>query len=260
MRRTISRRLPRLSRRAKVLRNLALAAALILAFCLGTGRSAWTTQGALRRMETGLLLHPGQTLYTQRDGGQSGEQWVFVLGDTYAYTGVVRNRDLGRSLFGRNAVLYQAISLDQSPGLLSLSGWDLLGGQRENWRLFCPNPPDRAVSARLTLRAPCLWRWEDGREESQTLRFSAEGERDAYGVVSFLVQADSLEGKNGPLRSDGRRGIRGRSGQPLGQDLPRRAGRIPAGVLGRGRRAPPVRPRNASWGGTEITPRREEVP
>ena len=44
MRRTISRRLPRLSRRAKVLRNLALAAALILAFCLGTGRSAWTTQ------------------------------------------------------------------------------------------------------------------------------------------------------------------------------------------------------------------------
>ena len=163
MRRTISRRLPRLSRRAKVLRNLALAAALVLAFCLGTGRSAWTTQGALRRMETGLLLHPGQTLYTQRDGGQSGEQWVFVLGDTYAYTGVVRNRDLGRSLFGRNAVLYQAISLDQSPGLLSLSGWDLLGGQRESWRLFCPNPPDRAVSARLTLRAPCLWRWEDGR-------------------------------------------------------------------------------------------------
>lgn len=154
MRRTISRRLPRLSRRAKVLRNLALAAALVLAFCLGTGRSAWTTQGALRRMETGLLLHPGQTLYTQRDGGQSGEQWVFVLGDTYAYTGVVRNRDLGRSLFGRNAVLYQAISLDQSPGLLSLSGWDLLGGQRESWRLFCPNPPDRAVSARLTLRAP----------------------------------------------------------------------------------------------------------
>src|SRR5699024_2232809 len=106
MRRSISRRLPRLSRRAKVLRNLALAAALILAFCLGTGRSAWTSQGALRRMETGLLLHPGQTLYTQRDGGQSGEQWVFVLGDTYAYTGVVRNRDLGRSLFGRNAVLY----------------------------------------------------------------------------------------------------------------------------------------------------------
>ena len=146
-------------------------------------------------METGLLLHPGQTLYTQRDGGQSGEQWVFVLGDTYAYTGVVRNRDLGRSLFGRNAVLYQAISLDQSPGLLSLSGWDLLGGQRESWRLFCPNPPDRAVSARLTLRAPCLWRWEDGREESQTLRFSAEGERDAHGVVSFLVQADSLEEK-----------------------------------------------------------------
>ena len=175
MRRTISRRLPRLSRRAKVLRNLALAAALVLAFC--------------------LLLHPGQTLYTQRDGGQSGEQWVFVLGDTYAYTGVVRNRDLGRSLFGRNAVLYQAISLDQSPGLLSLSGWDLLGGQRESWRLFCPNPPDRAVSARLTLRAPCLWRGEDGREESQTLRFSAEGERDAHGVVSFLVQADSLEGK-----------------------------------------------------------------
>ena len=62
MRRSISRRLPRLSRRAKVLRNLALAAALILAFCLGTGRSAWTSQGALRRMETGLLLHPGPSL------------------------------------------------------------------------------------------------------------------------------------------------------------------------------------------------------
>ena len=93
MKRRLRKRWPRLSRRGKILRNTALAAGLLLLFWLGVEQSAWTTDVALRRMEAGRLLEPGETHYRQKGGETGGEVWVFVLGDTYAYTGVVRNRD-----------------------------------------------------------------------------------------------------------------------------------------------------------------------
>ena len=182
-----------LNRRGKLVRNLALAAALLAAFWLGTERSTWNTDGALRQMEAALLLPPGETLYRQKGGEFGREDWVFVLGDTYAYTGVVRSRDLGRSLYGRNAAIYESLVLDQAPGLLSLSSWDLLGGTQEVWTVFCPNGPEGAETAQLTIAVSCLWTREDGREEVQTLRLSSSSQRDAHGVFSFSLPAEAKE-------------------------------------------------------------------
>ena len=195
MKRRLRKRWPRLSRRGKILRNTALAAGLLLLFWLGVEQSAWTTDGALRRMEAGRLLEPGETLYRQKGGETGGEEWVFVLGDTYAYTGVVRNRDLGRSFYGRNAAIYESLPLDQAPGLLSLSGWDILGGKRETWRAFCPNGPEDAETARLTIQVSCTWRWENGKEELQNLRLESQAKRDEHGVFSFLIRAETEEEK-----------------------------------------------------------------
>ena len=51
--------LPRLSRRGKIIRNLALAAAVVLSLWVGTERGPWTANGALRQLEQELLLEPG---------------------------------------------------------------------------------------------------------------------------------------------------------------------------------------------------------
>ena len=184
--------LPRLSRRGKIARNLALATALVLALWVGTERGSWTVNGALRRMEQDLLLGPGQTIYTQRGGSLENETWAMVLGDSYAYTGVVRGRDLGRSFWSKTASVYQAISLEGEPGLLSLSSWGLLGQQQESWRLFCPNGPEGAGSAVLTVSARCRWEQEDSKPKEGTLRFQGTAQAQ-NGVFAFVLQADTPE-------------------------------------------------------------------
>ena len=42
--------LPRLSRRGKIIRNLALATAVVLSLWVGTERGPWTVNGALRQL------------------------------------------------------------------------------------------------------------------------------------------------------------------------------------------------------------------
>lgn len=183
--------LPRLSRRGKIIRNLALTAAVILSLWVGTERGPWTANGALRKLEAELLLEPGRTVHIQTEGVLE-HQWAFVLGDEYAYTAVVRREDLDRSFFSREANLYQSMTLEGEPGLLSLSDWSLLGQQRESWRLFCPNGPKEADSAVLTVSARCRWEQEDGKPKEGTLHF--QGTAPAQdGVFAFVLQADTPE-------------------------------------------------------------------
>ena len=183
--------LPRLSRRGKIIRNLALAAAVVLSLWVGTERGPWTVNGALRQLEAELLLEPGRTVHIQTEGVLE-HQWAFVLGDEYAYTAVVRRRDLDRSFWSKTASVYQAISLEGEPGLLSLSDWSLLG-QQESWRLFCPQGPAGATSARLTVEALCQWKQSDGTRSEQVLCLQGEAARDENGVYAFLLQADTPE-------------------------------------------------------------------
>ena len=152
--------LPRLSRRGKIIRNLALAAAVVLSLWVGTERGPWTVNGALRQLEAELLLEPGRTVHIQTEGVLE-HQWAFVLGDEYAYTAVVRRRDLDRSFWSKTVSVYQALPLTGEPGLLSLSDWSLLG-QQESWRLFCPQGPAGATSARLTVSLGRRVPWSEG--------------------------------------------------------------------------------------------------
>ena len=183
--------LPRLSRRGKIIRNLALAAAVVLSLWVGTERGPWTVNGALRQLEQELLLEPGRTVHIQTEGVLE-HQWAFVLGKEYAYTAVVRRRDLDRSFWSKTASVYQAISLEGEPGLLSLSSWGLLGQQQESWRLFCPNGPEGAGSAVLTVSARCRWEQEDDKPREGTLRFQGTAQAQ-NGVFAFVLQADTSE-------------------------------------------------------------------
>ena len=167
----------RLSRQGRIFRNFLLAGVL--------GALIWTCAGwpvparwELRRLEREAFLSP----HSQFQGSiQDSEGEEVLVGLTPRWL-----------VMGGSGSLYLWPREGDGPVLAPVPGvFGLLGGTR----VVAADTPQGTVSARLTLRAPCLWRWEDGREESQTLRFSAEGERDAHGVVSFLVQADSLEGK-----------------------------------------------------------------
>lgn len=64
-------RLPRLSRRARLARNLFFAAFLVIASWVLAGCPAWTEAGALRQLERTLLLEPG----TVRCRGKWGGLW-----------------------------------------------------------------------------------------------------------------------------------------------------------------------------------------
>ena len=61
------RRLPALSRRGKVIRNLLGFAAVLLGAWVLFGCPAWTENGALRQLERTLLLEPG-TVRCREDG------------------------------------------------------------------------------------------------------------------------------------------------------------------------------------------------
>ena len=62
-------RLPRLSRRARLARNLSLAAFLVIASWVLAGCPAWTEAGALRQLERTLLLEPGTVRCREKWGG-----------------------------------------------------------------------------------------------------------------------------------------------------------------------------------------------
>jgi hypothetical protein len=176
-------------------RNFALAGAIALAVWYGIQPVAWTTDQALRRLEREMLLSPGKTQYHDGDGW--GEA-VFVLGDTYAYTAKVRNRDFGRSLVGKQATITQAVSLEGEISLLPLVGQSLETGLCWNGKFFCPQGPGGASMARLTLI--CQYRLttktefgveQRQEEQSGTLEFYSEAEAGEVGVYDFSVKAEN---------------------------------------------------------------------
>ena len=78
-------RLPRLSRRGKLLCNLGTAVFLVLVSWVLLGCPAWTEAGALHRLERTLLLEPG-TVRCRDDGvWWRDDTTVLVTGENYAY-------------------------------------------------------------------------------------------------------------------------------------------------------------------------------
>ena len=140
-------RLPRLSRRARLARNLFFAAFLVIASWVLAGCPAWTEAGALRQLERTLLLEPGTVRCRGKWGGLWDSPQVLVTGGNYAYTAAIYQSELFWSEV--SSPLEYAV-LDGGPVLFQ---WVERGleGSMEQGTWLCPNPSEGAVGAELTI-------------------------------------------------------------------------------------------------------------
>ena len=140
-------RLPRLSRRARLARNLSLAAFLVIASWVLAGCPAWTEAGALRQLERTLLLEPGTVRCREKWGGLWDSPQVLVTGGTYAYTAAISQEEL--FWYEVRFPLEYAV-LDGGPVLFRWTEQGS-GGTLERGTWLCPNPPEGAQRAELTI-------------------------------------------------------------------------------------------------------------
>ena len=140
-------RLPRLSRRARLARNLSLAAFLVIASWVLAGCPAWTEAGALRQLERTLLLEPGTVRCREKWGGLWDSPQVLVTGGNYAYTAAISQEEL--FWYEVRFPLEYAV-LDGGPVLFRWTEQGS-GGTLERGTWLCPNPPEGAQRAELTI-------------------------------------------------------------------------------------------------------------
>ena len=140
------RRLPALSRRGKVIRNLLGFAAVLLGAWVLFGCPAWTENGALRQLERTLLLEPGTVRCRYRYRWDSPT--VLVTGENYAYVATVYEDNI----FWREASLswMKYAVLDQGPVLFPWVFGDFRESMEEGTWLW-PNPPEGAQRAELAV-------------------------------------------------------------------------------------------------------------
>lgn len=140
-------RLPRLSRRARLARNLSLAAFLVIASWVLAGCPAWTEAGALRQLERTLLLEPGTVRCRGKWGGLWDSPQVLVTGENYAYTAAISQEEL---FWCEARVPDQYAVLDGGPVLFRWTEQGS-GGALEQGTWLCPNPPEGTQRAELTI-------------------------------------------------------------------------------------------------------------
>lgn len=140
-------RLPRLSRRARLVRNLFFAAFLVIASWVLAGCPAWTEAGALRQLERTLLLEPGTVRCRGKWGGLWDSPQVLVTGENYAYTAAIYQSEL---FWSEVSSPLEYASLDEGPVLFRWTEQGS-GGALEQGTWLCPNPPEGAQRAELTI-------------------------------------------------------------------------------------------------------------
>lgn len=181
-------RLPHLSRRARLARNLFLALFLVTASWVLAGCPAWTEAGALRQLERTLLLEPGTARY--REAGERG--WdaptVLVTGENYAYTATIYQD----TLFWHEADYPSAYaSLDEGAVLFPWAEPDT-SGSMEQGTWLCPNPPEGAERAELILSLE--YELDSGlvRDyETGTAELRAQGTLEDSGFMRLEIQAET---------------------------------------------------------------------
>lgn len=141
-------RLPRLSRRARLARNLSLAAFLVIASWVLAGCPAWTEAGALRQLERTLLLEPGTVRCRGKWGGLWDSPQVLVTGENYAYTAAIYQSEL---FWSEVSSPLEYASLDEGPVLFRWTEPYSNDGFMERGTWLYPNPPEGAVGAELTI-------------------------------------------------------------------------------------------------------------
>ena len=140
-------RLPRLSRRGKLLCNLGAALFLVLVSWVLAGCPAWTQAGALRTLERTLLLEPGTVRYQEDGVWRRDGATVLVTGENYAYQANLYTVNLFWHEASRSL---EYAALDQGPVLFQWTE-ENYDGQVERGTWLCPNPPKGAQRAELTV-------------------------------------------------------------------------------------------------------------
>ena len=140
-------RLPRLSRRGKLLCNLGAALFLVLVSWVLAGCPAWTQAGALRTLERTLLLEPGTVRYQEDGVWRRDGATVLVTGENYAYQANLYTVNLFWHEASRSL---EYAALDQGPVLFQWTE-ENYDGQVERGTWLCPNPPEGAQRAELTI-------------------------------------------------------------------------------------------------------------
>ena len=171
------RRLPALSRRGKVIRNLLGFAAVLLGAWVLFGCPAWTENGALRQLERTLLLEPGTVRCRHRYRWDSPT--VLVTGENYAYVATVYEDNIFWREAGLSRMKYAV--LDQGPVLFPWVFGDFRESMEEGTWL-CPNPPEGAQRAELAVTV-------DYEIEGGLITYGLRQERDyEQGSVTLYAQ------------------------------------------------------------------------
>lgn len=129
--------LPKLSRRQRVVRNLALAGLLLFGFAWMWDFPAWSPESLVRRVERQYLMEDAQIVYTATNGGGSDPTYYARSGNVFLLVDAEK-RPLGLEPAGNLAV-------DVSGGGLCFASW------RGSDSVLALLREDRAAAAKLEI-------------------------------------------------------------------------------------------------------------
>lgn len=173
-------RLPKLSRKWKIVRNVAfvLLTALLLPPLLGW--PALTQDGALAKLQGKYLLSPSEILYRTRQGDNRG---YLFQGEGWVAAGLVEKYDSTSRPLERDVSLITQVLSREEPGVLVIPARDKDGATV----LAAFGGPEEAVQAELTLEVAAVEPdWGDSKAvEDET--FTARCRREDNGYYFFRL-------------------------------------------------------------------------
>lgn len=139
--------LPALSWRGKLIRNLLAVFFLLAATWVLFGCPAWTETGALRQLESTMLLEAGHVQCREKPGPLD-ETRMLVTRENYASLIWVQRRDI----LWKEAYCGKYAELDQGPVLFQWGDHgEASGGKLFHSAWLCPNPPEGAREGELVI-------------------------------------------------------------------------------------------------------------
>lgn len=174
-------RLPRLSRKWKIVRNtvFVLLTALLLPAALGW--PALTQDGALAKMQGKYLLSPSEILYRTRRGDTQG---YLLQGEGWVAAGRVEKYDNTSRPLERDVPMITQVLDRKMPGILVIPAQDKDGATV----LAAFGGPEEAVQAELTLEVAAVepdYGIPGGEVENES--FTARARRDGNGYYIFRL-------------------------------------------------------------------------
>lgn len=173
-------RLPKLSRKWKIVRNTAFVLLTALLLPAALGWPALTQDGALAKMQGKYLLSPSEILYRTRQGNTQG---YLLQGDGWVAAGRVEKYDSTNRPLERDVPLITQMLSREKPGILVIPARDKDGATV----LAAFGGPEEAAQAELTLEVAAVEPdWGNSKAvENET--FTARCQREENGYYFFRL-------------------------------------------------------------------------